>query len=221
MAVYIEALILYVVLFFSGAAAGTSLEEFSIPAEIIKIVLYCIPSIALIYLLLYNHYKYLFSRNWMDEFQVIKPGKKDILPGLITLPCLLITGFFISTISSLVSGGTAEQAAIQTPSSAAGWIILCISCIFAAYLEESFFRFYLLSKRQEMNLTGPSALFLSTVLFSICHIYEGPWGFMNAAIAGLFLGFMFLRYNSLHGIAIAHGLYNIIAFVILAAASVP
>jgi len=52
------------------------------------------------------------------------------------------------------------------------------------------------------------------VLFAVCHIYEGPWGFLNAVISGAILGFVFLRYNSLHGIAAAHALYNISLFVI-------
>jgi len=94
-----------------------------------------------------------------------------------------------------------------------------LSCLFAAYLEESYFRFYLLSKRHEMNMSDTSALLFSTALFSVCHIYEGPWGFTNAVLAGAFLGFIFLRYNSLHGIAIAHGMYNISVFVINALTS--
>jgi hypothetical protein len=202
MIVYIEALILYVVLFFSGPPASA---EYSIAAEISKILLYCIPSIALIW--------YLLSRNWKIEYWIIKPGRKDLIPGLITLPCLLVIGSVVGFASS-ITGGTAAPITLPSPSSVAGWIVLFISCISAAYLEESFFRFYLLSKREEMNLNVPSALALSTLLFSICHIYSGPWGFLNAAIAGLFLGFMFLRYNCFHGIAIAHGLYNIAAYAI-------
>lgn len=205
MSIYIEALILYIVLFFSGSPAVTVSAEFSITAEIGKVLLYIIPSIALIW--------YLLSRNWKTEYSTVKPGKHDLIAGLITLPCLLITGFTVALMASL-TGSPAMEVSLHTPASTAQWVILCVSCILAAYLEESFFRFYLLSKRHDMNLKAPLALFFSTALFSICHIYEGPWGFLNAAIAGLFLGFMFLRYNSIHGIAIAHGLYNIAAYTI-------
>jgi len=96
------------------------------------------------------------------------------------------------------------------------WVILFIICFLSAYLEESYFRFYILTKRKKLNLSDTSALALSVILFSICHIYMGPWGFLNAVISGTFLGFMFLRFNSLHGIAIAHGLYNIAVYVIYA-----
>jgi membrane protease YdiL (CAAX protease family) len=94
------------------------------------------------------------------------------------------------------------------------WCILVISCLSTGYLEESYFRFYLLSKREEMGLGPHRAVVVSTLLFSFCHIYEGPWGFLNAAISGIVLCVIFLRFRSLHGIAIAHALYNILIFAI-------
>jgi len=95
-----------------------------------------------------------------------------------------------------------------------GWIVLCIMCFFSAYLEESYFRVYLISRRKELNLNSAQVLALSAVLFSICHIYGGLWSFVNAAICGVLLGYIFLKYNSLHGISIAHAIYNILAFII-------
>jgi membrane protease YdiL (CAAX protease family) len=84
----------------------------------------------------------------------------------------------------------------------------------AAYLEESFFRFYLLSRRDDLKMGAVSALTVSVALFSICHIYEGPWGFLNSFFSAVILAFIFLRYQALHGIAFAHGLYNIAAYAI-------
>ncbi|MCL2805314.1 MAG: CPBP family intramembrane metalloprotease [Treponema sp.] len=199
MAVYIEALILYIILFFSGSGSAEGISS-----QIMRILLFFIPSIALIW--------YLLSRNWKIEYWIVRPRKKDLFAALITFPVLLATGSVIALISSITSGSAALS--ISSPDTFAGWLVLCISIILAAYLEESFFRFYLLSKRKEMNLSSPAALALSTALFAVCHIYEGPWGFLNAVISGLFLGFVFLRYNTFHGIAIAHGLYNITAYVI-------
>ena len=210
MGIYVEAIILYIVLFFSGSAAqftGTAAgtEGFSSVNEIIKILFYFIPSIALIW--------YLLIKSWKLEFWAVRPGRKDLTACLVTFPVLLITGFIISYISSAVNGASA-QTTLYSPGNSAEWIILCFSCIFSAYLEESFFRFYLLKKREELNLNATSALMLSVALFSICHIYEGPWGFLNAVLSGTFLAFIFLRYNSLHGIAIAHALYNISVYII-------
>jgi len=209
MGIYIEALILYILLFFSGSAAiitgtGTQAAEFSVRGELVKILLYCIPALALIW--------HLIIKSWKIEYFLIRPGRKDLKAGLITFPCLLIIGFTVTTAAAII-GGTPAQI-VQSPSAPFEWVLLCISCLLFAYLEESYFRFYLLSKRTELNLSSQSALIFSVALFSICHIYEGPWGFLNSVISGTFLCFMFLRYNSLHGIAAAHALYNITIYII-------
>ncbi|MCL2441427.1 MAG: CPBP family intramembrane metalloprotease [Treponema sp.] len=213
MGIYLEAIILYILLFLSGSiaqlgsqAGGTAqAAEFSAAGDLIRIGLFIIPSLILVW--------YLILRTWKLEYWVVRPGRKDLLSGLITFPCLLIIGFVITLVSKY-AGGTGTQTLFRTPSSAAEWIFVCIICILAAYLEESFFRFYLLTKRKEMNLSSSSALIFSAALFSICHIHMGPWGFLNAALSGVLLGFLFLRYNSLHGIAIAHSLYNISVYII-------
>jgi len=197
MGIYIEAIILYILLFFSGftylIAGGTKL--------------YIIPALALIW--------YLMFKSKKADFGALKPSKKDLVSGIIALPCLLVTGWIVSFIS-MKTGDTSAQLALQNPSTVLEWILLVLICISAAYLEESYFRFYLLSRRQELKLNAPLALVISTALFSVCHIYEGPWGVLNAVLCGAILGVIFLRFNSLHGIAIAHGLYNIAAFVIYA-----
>jgi membrane protease YdiL (CAAX protease family) len=210
MGIYVEAIILYIVLFMSGSIAqftGTAAgaDSFSAAKEIVKILFYFIPSLALIW--------YLLIKAWKLEFWIVRPGKKDLTAFLITFPVLLFTGFVISFISSTISESSG-QTSLYSPGNFFEWAVLCFSCIFSAYLEESYFRFYLLSRKEELNLSSTSALFLSVSLFSICHIYEGPWGFLNAVLSGTFLAFIFLRYNSLHGIAIAHALYNISVYII-------
>ncbi|MCL2722184.1 MAG: CPBP family intramembrane metalloprotease [Treponema sp.] len=207
MGIYIETVILYILLFFSSTAvlftaAASAAAEFSVLQELQKIILFTIPALALIW--------YLVNKAQMIEIWIIRPGKKDLKSALLTFPFLLLTGSVVS-MASLLFEGSPGQLFYYSPSTGLDWIVICISCILSAYLEESFFRFYILTKREKLNLTAPSALILSTLMFAFCHIGAGPWGFLNAAISGAFFGFMFLRYNSLHGIAIAHALYNITA----------
>jgi len=208
--IYIEAIILYIVLFFSGSVVSTvgstgEAAGFSITTELVKIFIYSIPSLALIWYLLLKTKP---VRNWE-----IVPGKKDMVPCLISLFGLLMTGLVIAFISSYMSGPSA-QVLLHSPSTPAGWIVLGFSLIITAYTEESFFRFYLLARKDEFKMNAIQALIFSVLLFSICHIYEGPWGFLNAALSGAFLCFIFLQYKSIHGISIAHGLYNIAIYVI-------
>jgi len=214
MAVHIEAFILYIVIFFSQsllreAAIPGSVEiaSFSIPILLFTLIIYSLPSLVLIWFLLY--------RRKIPEYRPAKPGKNDLLSGIITLPALLLTGFTISMISA-ITGTVSSEPIITSPSSPAGWITLSVYCLFSAYLEESYFRFYLLSKKDEFRLSAPFALILSALLFGICHIYEGFFGFLNALLCGLLLGSIFLKYRTLHGIAIAHAAYNITAFVLYA-----
>ena len=213
MGIYAEFIILYIVLFFSGSAgaffsAAQEVTGFSAFAELMKIFLYSLPSLALIWHLLL---KVKPARLWG-----VSPGKNDLVSGLITLPCLLITGFVIAFVSSYTSSAAGEgsQVSLYSPSTGFEWTVLCISCIAAAYLEESFFRFYILSRRNEINLRAIPALVISVALFSVCHIYEGPWGFLNAVLSGTFLCLIFLRYKAFHGNSIAHAMYNIAVYVI-------
>jgi membrane protease YdiL (CAAX protease family) len=101
---------------------------------------------------------------------------------------------------------------------------MVVSCLGTGYLEESYFRYYLLSKLDDIideasykaNASLPRVIMtvcFSTFLFSVCHIYEGPWGIVNSSLAGALLSALFIRFKSLHGIAWAHGAYNIFVYV--------
>ena len=207
--VYIELLLLYTVLFLSGVAgvsgAAHGMIGFSYTAELARIIMYNLPSMALIWYLLLKIKSF---KGW----GIGLPNKNDLFTGLISLPCLLLIGLTVAFAASRF--GTPDGMMLTSPSSALGWIILGVSCISTGYLEESFFRFYILSKRERLGLSNTSALIFSTIIFAICHIHGGPWAFLNSFLAGVFLCFIFLRYRSLHGIAIAHGLYNLAVYVI-------
>jgi membrane protease YdiL (CAAX protease family) len=209
MEVYIEAVILYAVIFLPGVAnpgianIANDAQSFSAVVELSRIFLYNIPSLALVW--------YLAHGKKLKAGDVYLPGKKDLIAGLVSFPSLLIISFLIAFAASYFN---ASASPVSSPVSAPGWIILAFSCLTTGYLEESYFRFYLLSRRTELKLGGVSALLLSTALFSVCHIYEGPWGFLNSVFSGAALSLVFLRYNSLHGVALAHGLYNFVVYAL-------
>jgi len=209
MSTFVEPLILYAVLFFrisAGAPPSGEAVEFSVAVEIARILLYNLPSLALVWYLL-------LRVKSLKKWGISYPRKNDLLPALIALPALILIGLTISLVSryfvEIPSG-----AHFLPPQDMASWGILVVSCLSTAYLEESFFRFYLLSKREEMGIGNHRAVIISTVSFSFCHIYEGPWGFLNAAMSGVLLAFMFLRFRSLHGIVFAHALYNVLVYAL-------
>jgi membrane protease YdiL (CAAX protease family) len=165
---------------------------------------YTIPSLALIWYLIIKKKSLLFPG------KILKPGRKDIYPFLTGFPVLVLSGFAVSFLMANVSSLPLPPR-IGAPESAAGWIVMTFSCLGTGYLEESYFRYYLLSKLDDTRIWF--RLLTSVVLFALCHVYEGPWGVLNAVLAGCLLAYLYERYRSLHGIAWAHGLYNVFVYL--------
>ncbi|HUJ76042.1 MAG TPA: type II CAAX endopeptidase family protein [bacterium] len=78
----------------------------------------------------------------------------------------------------------------------------------AGYREEFFFRAYLVSRLDELGLTVPAAAAVSTALFCLGHVYEGPLAVAVTAALGILLCVAWLRWKNLHIVAVAHGCYN-------------
>jgi membrane protease YdiL (CAAX protease family) len=205
----VEPLILYIVLFLPGAIPDTPPPDpaaFSAGRELARIFLYNIPSFALIWYLL------LQGRS-LREWGVGLPGKRDLFSVLLAFPGLALIGVTISLIAPLFTDISAG-AVVSAPSTVSGWIVMILSCLSTGYLEESFFRFYLLARLGELGIKTGRLIFVSVVFFAFCHIWEGPWGVLNAVLAGTLLTFVFLHYRALHGIALAHGLYNALVYTL-------
>jgi len=215
-----EALILYFVLFFPVihapppewlaqgiGAAGT--VPFSGTALLSRTLTYTLPAMALVL--------YLISRGGLQrglepaDIRRAAPGKRDMLPFAIGLPGLIITGLFVAFLVSRFAGATSPPV-IEGPHTLIGWAVVVLACLGTGYLEEIYFRYYLLTKLENTIPQAAVRVLFSTALFTISHIHYGPWGLLNAAIAGLFLSALFLRYRSLHGIALAHAGYNMFVY---------
>jgi len=210
---FIEPFILYWVLFFRIPAGnlpgeGAVAVEFSWTAETARIFMYTLPSLALVWYLL-------LKVKSLKAMNIRLPQKKDFIVAALAFSALTLIGVTISLVSAQF-GEAAMLRQSLSPGTVTAWAVLVVSCVSSAYLEESYFRFYLFSKKEEMGLGPHRAVLVSTLLFSICHIYEGPWGFLNAALSGVVLAYVFLRFRSLHGVAAAHALYNILAYVLQA-----
>jgi len=210
-------LILYFVLFFpgiysTGIGGGNEIAEtisFSIVRELGRTLTYTIPSLALLW--------YIFpDKKGFSSLKQEKLQKRDFLPFAIGLPGLILIGLGISFLVSFfyLRYGLALPVKVEAPVSVLGWIVMAFSCLGTGYLEESYFRYYLLTKLEKQQPNVWIRIIFSTILFSLCHIFEGPWGIINAMLAGFFLSWLYDRFRSLHGIAWAHGAYNIFVYFI-------
>ena len=198
------------VLFFPGisffAADPAAVIIFSAFQELIRILTYIIPALGLLwYLILEKKSLSLHS----GEFRA---GKKDFYVLFWGFPGLILTGAGVSLLMTQFSA-TGVPPAVAGPSNIQGWIIVILSCAGTGYLEESFFRFYLLQKLRDWVPYRPAKMLFAVLLFTLCHAYEGPWGMLNAALAGLLLSILFEKYKTLHGIAWAHAFYNVFIYV--------
>jgi membrane protease YdiL (CAAX protease family) len=79
----------------------------------------------------------------------------------------------------------------------------------AGYREELFFRSYLLGRLEKLGVPVSIAAAGSTIIFSLGHAYEGLFAVMLTAVLGLVFCAAYLKWRSIHVVAIAHAGYNI------------
>ncbi|MDR2247259.1 MAG: CPBP family intramembrane metalloprotease [Treponema sp.] len=210
-----EPFIVYAVLFLPGLAsggfppgiAGAETAEpirFIIPHELSRSLGFTVPALMLI--------GYLLVLRGGKARLPVQLRSRDFLSLALALPGLLGVGLFISLVSSTISAGAAAVT-IEAPKGPLAVIIMFFSCLSTGYLEEFYFRYYLSLRFKQAGLSDAPIIGLSVLLFSLCHIYEGFWGALNAFLAGILLALVYKKYRALHGIAWAHGLYN--AFIYL------
>jgi membrane protease YdiL (CAAX protease family) len=189
---------LYCVLFLPGVLRYEAPPEpvvFSINRELVRIAAFNLPALILI------------CRLGQKDRGIPPPSPGDLFGFLWAFPSLILTGFSISTAAALIPGDF-PSFRVLAPDSIAGFTVMFFSCLSTGYLEEGYFRYYLGEKFGEMGLPPWVFAAASTVLFSLCHLYEGPWGTMNAMLAALILALIYSRFRCIHGLALAHGLYN-------------
>ncbi len=227
----LEALILYLVLYapalFTGIVPCGTLS-FSVERELVRVFAYNIPSLALIcYLLLKGNS---FKSRDPSVLQFSKTGAFSpagiarIVRGSAFTFILSLAGLFaIAALTAALralweygfgSGANSVSVVLETPTTVAGWFVLCLSCLATGYCEEGFFRLYLSDRLRDLGFYP--AMLVSSAAFAYCHVYEGFFGVLNALSAGLFLFFLFAKRGgnptALHGLAFAHGAYNALVY---------
>jgi membrane protease YdiL (CAAX protease family) len=181
---------------------------FSPAEELVQVFTYTIPALALIW--------YLLVSSSRPALSLARPRCRDLGTVMVALPALLALGALVSLLAVPLEPllpFPVSAPEIVGPQGPAAFLAMILSCLGVGYLEESYFRLYLSARLKAGGLAPAKALLVSSLLFALCHLYEGPLGALNAFLAGLLLFFIFTRSQSVHGLAWAHGAYNIIAYV--------
>lgn len=197
MRIFIEVFVFYLLFFASGMfprpPAGA--VSFSLTRELVRLCAYTLPGIGVIGIM---------SR------PIPAPRVRDIVLFPLSMAGLILIGLGVSGIASL-AGYPAPVPQTAAPEGFSEWAVLGASCLGTGYLEEGFFRFCLIRRLETAGLRRRTALFIAVLLFGACHLYEGPWGILNALLGGLSLSLVAVNTNTIHGLAWAHAGYN--AFV--------
>ncbi len=171
--------------------------------ELSRILLHDLPALVLVLFI---------SRESLRAEPFARPSRGDAAYAAGAFGVLVMLSWTLG-LAAATSSADLSEAYLEAPIGFFGWSTALISCLVTGYLEESYFRGYLLSKLEELGVSGPRTILVSVVLFALCHLYEGPWGLVNAAAAGTALSLLFLRRRTVHAAAWAHAAYN--AFVYL------
>jgi membrane protease YdiL (CAAX protease family) len=208
----IEPLIIFLVLFFPGlyyslinlSWANVQIISFDVNQEMLRIITHNIPALCLIWY-------FLLKEPIRSELGDVNLQKKDIFQIVKVILGLLLIGFISSSLINLIFP---EEFRGFHVSGILSWIIIILSCITSGYVEESYFRVYLLKRLGMSGIPQNTAILSSCVLFAVCHLYQGPVGLLSSFLAGLFLSKIYLKNKSIHGIALGHGIYNLISYTL-------
>lgn len=132
--------------------------------------------------------------------------------AILTVACFVVVTPFVALVLALPPEMVRRlsQGYRWGLSSAAQLPLALAFGLTAGYREEFFFRAYLLGRMDELGVPVPAAVALSTALFCIGHLYEGLLAVAVTAALGVLLAVAWLRRRSLHVVAVAHGMYNVL-----------
>ncbi len=92
------------------------------------------------------------------------------------------------------------------------WAVLLVAPT-AAVCEEFLYRGFLLAQLADWLDSGWWALVLSSVVFALAHVYQGPTGMVRVALLGALLAYPVLRLEGLYPSMAAHFVIDVVALV--------
>ena len=142
--------------------------------------------------------------------QQSKMGMKDFLVMLCISFCLMYAGNFVGTaLSSLLSGGTAENAVEEIAMDTNPLKILVV-VILAPLLEEFICRKQIIDRTRRYG--EKTAVLLSAVVFGLLH--QNLFQFFYAFALGLVFGYIYIRMGRLRYSVLLHMIINFMGAVV-------
>lgn len=150
---------------------------------------------------------------------------KIIFPAVFSLCLLFCLAFLINGISILVKHNPIQNE-IALPTDILSWTYFSLTFIFSAFYEEAIYRLYIPETLEDffklenkkiakkcLNLIFEVA---TALLFGFSHGYAGVFSIINAICAHIILRLTYKKTRTIYASFIAHTIYNIIIFLIIA-----
>ncbi len=169
-----------------------------------------LPQIALILFIIYKNSSKSFSDYGLKKICLENiPAIAITALGLVILVGLLQFILFLIPLSA-----AAESPFVWDFHNASIIPLILISSLLTGYSEELFFRSYLYTQLEDLELGKVHIIITVNLIFALGHFYEGYAGGLNALILGSYFSIIFLWKRNIHIPAIVHGLYNFAALMI-------
>jgi membrane protease YdiL (CAAX protease family) len=138
-----------------------------------------------------------------------RPRWSEALSGLLAIVVLFGVLAVVSLVTFLVAGTTSLEPVVKWQFTRMALLpLVAVSSVAVGYREEIFYRAYLIVRGEEAGVNPLVIVGTSSVVFAAGHLYQGIPGFVVALVVGVVFSWVFYYRRSLHGIAIAHGIYN-------------
>ena len=144
----------------------------------------------------------------------IRPSRTDVVPTVVGFIAAWVAGIAVSIVATAIAGPDAFVGGVD-------WVfdryeltpLVLVSTLAIGYREEIFYRAYLANRAQDLGVEPRALLYAAVLVFGLGHLYQGVAGFLISAVIGAVFVELYLRYRSLHGIAIAHALFNFVTLL--------
>jgi membrane protease YdiL (CAAX protease family) len=167
---------------------------------------------------------YLRHLRWRD-IGLRQPGKWLAILGLALLIGIGYQALDTVAIAPLLQSLTGQAIDLSQFTGLKGnlpalLVFVVISWTEAAFIEELFFRGYLLNRLMDVAGEGrygiTIALLGNTIIFGFAHAYQGLTGVLDTALAGLVLGLLyFLARRNLWLPILTHGIIDTVGFLLI------
>ena len=213
-----EVALLFAVLFLPGMIAQTgeiAPEAFESVMYHIQVLAISIPQVLLVVVL-----GDLRRPGSSRAYGFRNPERRDITATIIGLLASWAAVWLISVVLGMLGiDGEAMEPGVEWTFGRPDLIPLAfLSTLAIGYREEIFFRAFITDRAEEAGADPRVALAAAAFVFALGHLYQGVLGFIVSLTIGLVLAAVYFRTRSLHGIAVAHGLYNLVVLLAAGAA---